>query len=210
MKLDAQPVGSPGEAPDDGVVSDDAAWRVVQGPDDGQRLALAEVYCRHQLLDFGGPDHSAIDPQHLVELGAKPEAEDGRIGVAQVQPAHLGEQKVEIQLLGQALVKLQALPEKGNAFGRQVVGANDGGSPRASSTAEVALVQHGDALYPQLAQVVGGGQAVDAASDDDDLVPVPKGVPLPHPVLTEESEHYSKLTDAYRGGRGGRKYPDSY
>ena len=92
--------------------------------------------------------------------------------MAQVQAAHLIEQKVEVQLFGQALVQLHAFVEEGDAFGRQVVGADNGGGASAGPTAQVALVQHGNVGNPQFAQVVGRGQSVDAAADDDHLIAV--------------------------------------
>ena len=89
---------------------------MVERSGDGQRLSLSKVDRGHQLLHLGGADHPAVDSEHPVELGALPEPEHGRVGVAKVEPPHLAEEQVEAELPGEALVEPEALPEEGYAL----------------------------------------------------------------------------------------------
>ena len=109
--------------------------------------------------------------------------------MAQVQTAHLVEQQVKVQLLGQALVQLDAFVEEGYSFGRQVIGADNGGGPSAGPSAQVAFVQHRHIGHAQLSQVVGRRQSVDAAADNDHLVAVLQRLLPPHPILCKYLEH---------------------
>ena len=185
MQLYPGTVGAACHAPYDGVVAYHARRRMVEGRHDGQRLALAQVDGRDDLLDLGRADDAAVDAEELVELGAQPQPVDGRLGVADVEPAHLVEQEVEPQLAGQALVELVALAEEGDRLGREVVRPDDGRAARACAAAEVVPVEHGHVGDAHLAQVVGRGQAVHPAADDHHVVGVLKGVPVPHLVLAE-------------------------
>ena len=70
VDLDAAPAGLLGVAPDDRVVADDAAGRVVERPLDRPRHVLADVDLRAELLHLVAVDHAAVDPEQLVDLGA--------------------------------------------------------------------------------------------------------------------------------------------
>jgi len=134
-------------------------------------------------------DQAAVHPQDTVEFGAHPQPVDRRVGMAQVQTAHLVEQQVKVQFLGQALVQLDAFVEEGNPFGRQVIGADNSGGPSASPSAQVAFVQHRHIGHAQLSQVVGRRQSMDAAANNDHLVAVLQWLLPPHPILCKYLEH---------------------
>src|SRR5262249_22764014 len=104
---------------------------------------------------------------------------------------------VVVQLHGQAFVELDALVVEGHALRGAVVAADDGRVAAAGAAAEVAPVQDGDVGDAALAEVVGDGQAVDAAADDDDVVGRLQVVAAPHPL------HRHGGTTFARGWRTG-------
>ena len=195
VQFRAAPIGAATEPPDHRIMPYHAAGRMVESADDGVGQAFPQAHGGDKLLDLGWADHPAVHAQDAVELGAHPQGVEGGVGVAQVKPPHLVEQQVEVEFLGQSLVQLDALVEEGDALDGQVVGADDGGGAGAGSAAEVALVEDGDVLHAQLGQVVGSGQAVHAAADDDHAVAVFQGACLPHTVLAEQLEHCLALPE---------------
>src|SRR5713226_7848423 len=82
----------------------------------------------------------------------------------------LREQKVVVEFLGQVLVEPQALLVERDAFGRPVVGPNDGRVAATGAAAEIALLEHRNVPDASLGQFVRGGEAVHAAADDEDVV----------------------------------------
>ena len=163
-------VGAAGQAPDDGVVADDAAGRVVERAQDRIGRVLADVHRRGQALDLVGPDQARVDALQAVDLGAVGHHEHRAVGVREREVAALREEQVEVQLLRQALVELDARVVEARALGRLVVRAQDRRVAPGRARADVALLEDRDVGDPALAQVVGGGQAVRAAADDDDVV----------------------------------------
>src|SRR5262249_18003912 len=59
VDLDAVPVGAAGVAPDDGVVADDAAGRVVEAGEDRLVCLVADVEPGHEAGDFVAVDQTA-------------------------------------------------------------------------------------------------------------------------------------------------------
>ena len=71
----------------------------------------------------------------------------------------------------QVLPQPHALVVELHAFGRQIVGADDGSVAAGIAAAEVALVEHGDVADAVVAgQIIGGRQTVTAGADDDHIV----------------------------------------
>src|SRR5581483_10455348 len=129
------------------------------------------------------------DPLDLVDLGPPPHGPQRTVVVGQCQVATLREHDVEVQFSGEALVQPERPVVEGDALRSQVVGPEDGGVAPGAAAADVALVENrhvGDAVSG--GQVVGGGQAVDAAADDDDVVGTAQVVapPGPGPIFTGE------------------------
>jgi hypothetical protein len=77
--------GATREAPDDGVVSDDPARRVVE-----RRLYLAgdilgQIHLRAELADLVRVDDAAVDPEELVHLGPLVRGDDPAVEWARVR-----------------------------------------------------------------------------------------------------------------------------
>ena len=171
VDLGAARVGAAGQAPDDGIVADDPARRVIQRPHDRvDRVRVVDLHRGGQSLDLIGVDEPRVDAGDAVDLGPIGHHEHRPVGVGQGQMAALGEEQVEVELLGEALVELDAGVVEARPLGRLVVGAQDRRVAPRGPGADVALLEDGDIVDAVLAQVVRGGQPVRAAADDDHVV----------------------------------------
>ena len=150
MELSAEPISTTGIPPDHGVVADRPSRRMIEGGDHRKGLAFAKVQWGDELLDFVGADQPAVHAEHLVELSAHSEPENGGLGMPKVEPSALAEKEVVVELLRKALIQLEALAEEGDALRSQVVGPQYGGAPGAGAPAHVAFVQHATFLIPSL------------------------------------------------------------
>ncbi len=103
VDLDARAVGAARIAPDDGVVADDPARRVVERADDRVGDVLGDVQLRAQALDLGRVDQPRVDPVQAVDLGAVGHHEHRAVAVRERQVPALGEQQVEVELRPTAL-----------------------------------------------------------------------------------------------------------
>ena len=118
-------VGAAREAPDDGVVADDPAGRVVERAHDRPRRLVGEVELRAEPRDLVRQHDARVDPEQLVDLGALLHHVQRAVGVREREMAVLREHEVEVEIGGEALVELHApLVERG-ALGRAVVRADD-------------------------------------------------------------------------------------
>ena len=107
----------------------------------------------------------------------------------QVEPSHLVEKDVEVEVFGQSLIELDALVKEGNALGGEVVGANDRRGAGAGAAAQITFVENGHVLNAQLGEVVGGGQPMHTAANDDHAVAVAQRPPFPHPAFPKNLKH---------------------
>src|SRR3954447_1359796 len=190
VDLDAHLVGFLAVAPDHRVVADDTAGRVVKGGQDREGGMVADVQLRAQVLDLVGVHDPRVDAHQPVHLGPLHHRVHRAVGVGQRQVPVLGEQHVEVEVLRERLVQLHARLVEAGAFGRQIVGADDGGVSARGARAQVAAVEHGDLLDAvTLGQVVGRGQAVCAGADDDDVVARLEVVVAEVAVLSEQADH---------------------
>ena len=171
VDLDPAPVGAARVPPDDRVVADDPAGRVVERRLHGPGDVLREIHLRAELGDLVRVDHARVDPEELVHLGAFVGGDDPAVRVRERQVALLGEEQVEVEVGREALVELDARLVELRALGRAVVRADDGRVAARGAGADIALLQDRhvrDAVV--LRQVVGRGESVRAAADDDDVV----------------------------------------
>ena len=111
--------------------------------------------------------------------------------MAQVEPSHLAEQDVEVEVFGQPLVELDALVKERNALGGEVVGANDRRGAGAGAAAQITFVENGNVLNTQLGEVIRCGQPMHTAADDDNAVAVAQRPPFPHPSFSKNLKHNS-------------------
>ena len=191
MDIDAELVRGACECPDDCVVPDDAAGRVVEGSHDRPGRALRDVELRAERLDLGGADDARVDAEQLVHLRTLLHRHERPVGVRECQVPALREHEVEAELLRELLVQPHALPVELRALGSPVVGADDRRVPARGAGTDVRLLQDADVLDPvPLRQVVGGRQPVRAASDDDDVVAALElAARAPHPPWDEDVLH---------------------
>ena len=181
VDMHAVGVGLGGVAPDHGIVADDAAGRVVERRLDGIAGMARDVDAGAQALDLVRPDQPGIDALQPVHLGPAAHGAHRRIRMRQGEVPALAEHDVEIEFRRHLLVQLHALVVEAHAFGGEIVAADDGGVASAAAGADVALFQHGhvgDAVI--FGQIIGAGQPVGAAADDDDIVAGLQFVCLPH------------------------------
>src|SRR5438132_8524264 len=193
MDVDATSVGAAGVAPDDCVVADDSAGRVVQRAHDRPGRAVGEIELRTELRDLAREDDTAVDSQQLVHLGTLGHRHHRPLGMCKRQVPLLGEEQVEVELGPKLLVELDAAPVERCALRRAVVRADDGRvSPRRSGT-DVPLLEDRDVPNAVVAgEVVRGREPVRPAADDDDVVlPLELTARSPHPPDPEEIDHLS-------------------
>ena len=91
--------------------------------------------------------------------------------VCQHHDAALGEHDVVVQVLGKTFPQLDGVIVDAGGLVIEIVGTDDRGIAAGIAAAKPALFQHrdiGDAVF--LGKIVGGGEAVAAGADDDDVV----------------------------------------
>ena len=108
VDLDTAAVGRTSEPPDDGVVADDPAGRVVERAQDRPGDVAADVDLRAEPLDLRRVDHAAVDAEQLVHLGPLGHRDHGAVGVRERQVPVLREHQVEVELGAEPLVELDA------------------------------------------------------------------------------------------------------
>ena len=180
--VDAVVVGTACVAPDHCVVADDAAWRVVECPQDRVAGVRRDVEAGGLLLDLLRIDDAGVDALELVDLGPPVHGAQRGVGVGQREVASFGEHDVQVQVGSHCPVQLERAVVEGHTLGREVVGAHDGGVAARPASTDVTLVEHGhvrDAVVR--GQVVGRGEAVQAGADNDDVVGVTHLGAAPHP-----------------------------
>ena len=84
-------VGAAREAPDDGVVADDPARRVVERAHDRPGRRVGEVELRAEPRDLVREHDARVDPEQLVHLGALVHRRHRAVGVRERQVAVLRE-----------------------------------------------------------------------------------------------------------------------
>ncbi len=147
--------------------------------------------CGQMRADLVGLDPARVDAHQLVGLGALALHRHGALGVREREVAVRRDQQVEVELLRELLVDLEALAVERDALGRLVVGAQDRRVAARAAGADVVHLEHGDVLDAALRQLVGGREAVRAAADDDDVVGGREVALAPERPELEEAAHAS-------------------
>src|SRR6266576_1465956 len=191
VDLDAAAVGAAREAPDDRVVADDPARRVIQGAEDGPGRMVREVELRAEVCDLVVVDEPAVDPEQLVDLGSLGHRHHRPLGVREREVPRLREEQVEVEVCAEPLVELDAALVEGCTLGRAVVRADDRRVPTGGTGADVALLEHRHALDAViLDEVVRRRETVRTGTDDHDIVPVLElGTRAPHATHPEDVLH---------------------
>ena len=207
VDVDPRPADLLRVAPDDGVVADDPARRVVERAQDRPRHVLTDVDLRAEPLHLVAVDDAARDPEELVHLRPLVLDDERAVRVREREVPVLREHEVEVELGRELLVELDALLVERRALGSAVVRADDRRVPAGRARADVALLEDRDVRDPVvLREVVGGREAVRAAADDDDVVVPPERVRAPeHPLLEEDVLHARSSAAARRRRRARRR-----
>ena len=188
--VDAAGVGGPGQPPRHRIVAGDAA-APLQGRAEhriaGVRRAVDD---RAERLDLLHVQHLRVD---AVEAdGVDPPLQLAKIveGMGEIEHPALAEHDVEVDVAGEPLEQPQRFLVEVGALVPQVVGADDGGVAPGVAAAEPSLLEDRDVGDPVLlGQVVGGGEAVAAAADDDHVVGVLRLRPPPGPRPVAVAAH---------------------
>ena len=157
-------------------------------------------------------DHVAVDPEQLVHLRALLLHDERAVGVREREVPVLREHEVEVQILRELLVELDALLVEGRALGRPVVGADDRRVAAGGTRADVALLEDRDVVDAVMrGEVVRRRETVRAAADDDDVVvPLELAGALEDLLLEEDVLHSarSERVDADRAAAERRRPVD--
>ena len=177
-----------GEPPDDGVVPDDPARRVVERAEDRIRGSLREVELRAELADLVRVDDLESIPRSLFTSARSCIVIIARSECASVRCPCCENIRLKSSSRRQALVELDALAVERRALGRAVVRADDRRVPPGRARADVRAARGRDVLDAVvLREVVRGREAVRAAADDHDVVAALQLVPrAPHPLREED------------------------
>ena len=153
----------------------DGAGPMVERAQDRVADVLGQVQLRADRADLVREHEFRIDAQVLVHLGPPARGAQRRIGVRERQVAALGVHQVDVELDRKIAPELDRLLVEGDAFRRQIVGADDRGVAGGVAAAEVAPIEHrdvGDAVVAR--EIVRRREAVTAAADDHDVVAPPE------------------------------------
>ena len=163
MDLDAAAVGAAAVAPGDGIVARNRTGRVIQRAEDRRVPPQVRSIIGTDALHSLRADHFAVHPEVLVHFGPPAHGAHRGVGVGQREMAARRVEQVQVEVLRQVLPQPHALVVELHAFGRQIVGADDGRIAAGIAAADVALLEHRDVGDAVIAgQIVGGRQSVTA------------------------------------------------
>ena len=169
--VDAEPARRPRVAPGDRVVARRAGAALPDAAMDRKPRRGRKVERRRDAAHVGGGKELGVDAVDLHGVdGSRGELHLG-VAVADRHHAARREHDVEVQLRGEALVEPMGEGVERDAFGIEIVGADDGRVPPGVAAADPPFLQHGDAREAvRLGEIVGRGEAVAAAADDDGVI----------------------------------------
>ena len=179
-------------APDDGVVTQHRARRVVQRRLDRVRHIHRHVQLGAELRDLVAEDQPRVDTEDLVGLGALALHTHRRIGMGEREVTEVRHHHVEVEVLGQAAPQLHRALVEPDALGRAVVRADDGRVATRTAGTDVVHLKDRDVLGLDavvLDQVVRRAEAVRTAADDDDVVRLLHRVLLEERASSQETAH---------------------
>ena len=171
VDVDAQALRGRRVAPDDGVVADHGAGRVVGGAHDRVALAAREIDLRAEPPHLVRVDEHRVDPEGLVQQRALALQPQRVLAVRQPEQPRGGTEQVVVELLREPHVEVEALFEERDRLRHLVIRSQDGRVAARRARSDVAALEHADVRDPVArGEVVGGREAVPAAADDDDVV----------------------------------------
>ena len=173
--------GAPlGQTPDHGIMAHDAAGGMVHGPVDGKGDILGDVQCRNHLFGLFGIDQVALNTVELSCGDGHAGRLHGRFAVHEVEITTVIEHEIEIQLFGEHRPKVQRLLVERYVILRPLVGPHDRRVSTGTAEPDEALLDDSDILHAMIAgQIVGRGEPVQTATDNDGVVAEPHGIGFP-------------------------------
>ena len=190
MNVDAEALRGGRVPPDDGVVPDDRAGRMVGSPENRVVAAASEVDDGASVFHVVGSQEDGVDPECLVQQ--RPLALDPKriVRVRQPEQPARGEQEIEVELRRKLSIEGEARLEERNRLRGLVVRAQDGRVSTRAPGADVRALEDGDVADPVATrEVVRDRQPVSPAADHDHVVAPPKlGLPQ-QDAPAQESAH---------------------
>ena len=169
--VNAKSVGSASIAPCHRVVPYRAGALLPEPSKDRKPCAVGIIQNRHLAPHFLPRQKLRIDAIQSHDVAAPRRTVHLRGGMAQVDLATRGVHDVEVQILAEALPKLQRLLVEPGVAVDHVVRSNDRRITASIAATDVVFLEHGDvADAVVLGEVIGGGKTVPAAAHDYDIV----------------------------------------
>ena len=169
--VDAQRVRTARITPGHRIVTGRAAARLVIGAEDRVAAVGIVVDDRHDLFYFFRRDHAAVEAGQPVGVGGALEGAELVLRLTQHDNAARTEHHIVVQLLRQILIERTRQLINGDGGILQVVGADDGGIAPSVAATQPALLDHGDfGHFVVLGQIIGGGEAMAASTDDHRVI----------------------------------------
>ena len=169
--VDAKLRSGAGKTPSDGVVARDASGLLARGAEHRVARRFRGVEDGDAFAHLLGVEHFGVDA--VDDVGADAALDIAHIlqAMAEVVDAALREQHVVIELGAEIFPELERVVVEQRGFGPKVIGADDGGVATGVAAAQIALFEHGDVAHSVLfGEIVGSGETVAAAADDDGVV----------------------------------------
>ena len=163
-------VGAARVTPGHRVMAHRAAAPLRQTALDGE-AGVVEIEERVFAFDRVEVEIFGIRAVQLHRVAAPDEGVALRVGMDQVHDPALADHGVVVEILLKAFPKLEGKLVEGLIAVEQVIGADNGGVAPHIAAADPAFLDHRDFLLAEnFRQIMGRGQPVPAAADDDDVV----------------------------------------
>ena len=170
-QIDAARIGRARVTPCDRVVASGAAARLKQAAEHREARLSRAVEIRNATRDLLAGEKLRIDPIQAHRVAAAHRRIDVRRRMAEVEHAARTVHHVEVELARKPFPELERHLVEIGVRVEMVVRSDDGGVAAGVAAAEIPFVEHGDVGEAVLfREIVGGGQAVPAAADDDRIV----------------------------------------
>ena len=184
--VNAAPGSAAGISPCNGVMACGSAAGLIQCAEDGIARLSRAVQQGNELFNPGGCEHLHVQAFVASGIGMAAHGANVMFGLAEHQESPGREHRVEIQFGAEVFVKGTCEFVDGDGIVAEIVGADDRGISSGIAAAEPAFFQHDDVgEIVVFGEVVGGGKAVAAGTDNGNVIGGPGfgGTPCGFPVF---------------------------
>ena len=169
--VDAQGICGAGIAPGHGVMAHGAGPLLQDAAPDGPAGVLGIIEVGQQRHDLAAVQQFRVDAVEAHDVAAPGIGIELHRAGGEHDLAAVGDHAVEIQFMGEAFPELQGMLEKLGVAVDHVVGADERGVAADVAGTDIGALEHGHIAHPVvLGEVIGGGEAMAAAADDDGIV----------------------------------------